>query len=665
MAGGYSGQLVALDVDNPTFDASTPLVAANQVTAGNITNQTNALALQNQVMQRNALLDYYKSVRGGGQPAAATSPLSAVSPSAVTAPPPTPAMLISGAASKATDADSWDASMAGLQKQGVTEAGQFIGRYTPKLQQQVIGAYAPAPATPPANANIPGASPLSAVGGAPGADPASPLSAAGAPAGPSPVSPLSGAPAAAGGAPSAMGAGSPLAMLGILNPTAASNIANFNARMNYAQTGNPDALRIDPQAMAQVGAYTKDMSESQKTKFTLAADAAGRAANAALTIPAGPQRDAYMQQAYAQMQKNGLVPPDSEAHNGPITDDVLQHIITQSMTVDQAMKSSGQEAGNIARAQLPSELAKIGATGAQNRQTQAVAPFNLTPGDSRFVPGQGVVAGPSATGAGPVSPLSAVGPTSAGPATAAPPFSGSPLAAAPAAGSGPGATLIASGQNPGVVAGQKAQAEQFVKYQGDLADSAAKATASNTDWDQMRNESQTWQQGKFADKIGDAKAYLSSMATQLGIAPGQYADQVGDWQAFTKNAGALLRDAAHQVSPRVGVQEMQLVAKSLPSAEMSGQAFGQIADQMQGINDFTLAKNAAAANYQGTQPQFEADFNKNVTPLAFVVNRMSPADSLTFSNNLKKTEAGRQEIARIISSMQYADKAGLFAAAGH
>lgn len=658
MAGGYSGQLVALDVDSPSFDASTPLLAANQITAGSITNQTNALSLQNQVMQRNALLDYYKSVRGG-QPAATTSPLSSVSPSAITAPPPTPAMLISGAASKATDADSWDASMASLQKQGVAEAGQFIGRYTPKLQQQVIGAYAPAPAPPlPANGNAGPSSPLGAVGAPDGAA-SSPLSASGGPAGVAPASPLAAGPAgSAGGA-----GGSPLAMLGILNPTAASNIANLQARLKYSQSGDINDLRVDPQAMASVATATKDMTDSQKTKFTMAADAAGRAANAALTIPAGPQRDAYMKQAYANMQKNGLVPPDSEPHDGPITDDVLQHIITQSMTVDQAMQASGQTAGNIARAQLPSELAKIGATGAQARLTQAVAPYTLEPGAERYAPGRGVIAGSGAGPAGPASPLSAVSP--AGGTTAAPPFSASPLAAAPAAAGGTlAATPIATGQNPGIIAGQKAQAEQFVKYQGDLADSAAKAITSNNDWDQMRAESQTWQQGKFADSIGDAKSYLSSMAQQVGLPPGKYADQVGDWQAFTKNAGALLRDAAHAVSPRVGVQEMQLVAKSLPSAEMSKPAFQQIADQMQGINDFTVAKNAAAANFQGTQPAFEAEFNKNVSPLAFVVNRMSPSDYVTFSNNLKKTDAGRQELAKIVNSMQYADKNGLFSALG-
>lgn len=50
--------------------------------------------------------------------------------------------LIANAAAHALDADSWDAAMREAVDKGAPEAGQFIGRYTPLLQQRLFGAYA-------------------------------------------------------------------------------------------------------------------------------------------------------------------------------------------------------------------------------------------------------------------------------------------------------------------------------------------------------------------------------------------------------------------------------------------------------------------------------------------------------------------------------------------
>jgi len=73
--------------------------------------------------------------------------------------------LIANAAAHAMDADSWDAAMQKAVKQGATEAGQYVGRYTPLLQQRLYESYSGAP--PAAQGAAPGASGAPASAGRP------------------------------------------------------------------------------------------------------------------------------------------------------------------------------------------------------------------------------------------------------------------------------------------------------------------------------------------------------------------------------------------------------------------------------------------------------------------------------------------------------------------
>ena len=46
--------------------------------------------------------------------------------------------LVANAAAHALDSDSWDTAMQAAVKQGAPEAAQYIGRYTPLLQQRLF-----------------------------------------------------------------------------------------------------------------------------------------------------------------------------------------------------------------------------------------------------------------------------------------------------------------------------------------------------------------------------------------------------------------------------------------------------------------------------------------------------------------------------------------------
>ena len=109
---------IALQVKTPTpapvpvFNAATPLAQAQVLQAGDTnlqTGQTNLAILNRQ----NAGQDIqYRN------------------------------QLIADAAAHALDADSWDAAMRAAVQKGAPEAGQYVGRYTPLLQQRLFGAYA-------------------------------------------------------------------------------------------------------------------------------------------------------------------------------------------------------------------------------------------------------------------------------------------------------------------------------------------------------------------------------------------------------------------------------------------------------------------------------------------------------------------------------------------
>lgn len=243
-----------------------------------------------------------------------------------------------------------------------------------------------------------------------------------------------------------------------------------------------------------------------------------------------------------------------------------------------------------------------------------------------------------------------------------------PAAAGPVPGIPTGAVVQTPAQAANLEvqkAAQQAQNANDISAMGshrtELANQAQSAVASNSLLDQMRVEGQGFDHGNFTNAYQGIAKDVGSIQQAFG---GKMPASVGDWEAFQKNAGALARTAASALSPRVGVQELELVQKYLPSANMSSQAFSRIADQSQGLNDYQIARNAAAANFTGRPAQFESQFNANVTPGVFILHRMSVPDAATFAHSLQATPEGRQTWSRIMSGAQYAQQHGLFDAVG-
>lgn len=242
-----------------------------------------------------------------------------------------------------------------------------------------------------------------------------------------------------------------------------------------------------------------------------------------------------------------------------------------------------------------------------------------------------------------------------------------------------GATSAVEGMPPGAIpTGMTPITQEFMHERGEnLANQfgqidadAASAKAGNFLFDNLRNDSQSWQPGRFADWEGDARSWLSAVGHTVGISdtdPDMKAldTKLGDYQAFLKSSGTLLRTAVHDVSSRAAVQEYNLISQTLPHPTTSAQGFGQVADQWQGINDFHIAKQKFAQNYQNHPQDFNVDFNSQVSPTSFMLNRMQQTpqgqqDAQAMFSRLQATPEGRQQIGHIQQQYRFARDAGLF-----
>lgn len=105
-------QSIALQGRYPDFSPVSTLQAANQFEAGQLANETSQTQLQR--LQR---VNQGEDIQARNQ-------------------------LIRDAAAHAQDAASWDAAMKAAAAKGAPEAQQYVGRYTPLLQQRLFESYA-------------------------------------------------------------------------------------------------------------------------------------------------------------------------------------------------------------------------------------------------------------------------------------------------------------------------------------------------------------------------------------------------------------------------------------------------------------------------------------------------------------------------------------------
>ncbi len=336
--------------------------------------------------------------------------------------------------------------------------------------------------------------------------------------------------------------------------------------------------------------------------------------------------------------------------------------ITKDMYDAQALLAGvSGPAGDAARSKLtewgasnPDYKAEVAGKEAKARSPYTVLNRSEGQGFAGSGPGPAGIQPPaapvSATGAPTATPTNA---TSA-PTAPVPAYGGNVMGALPKAMPLPQPTDV----------GSRAQVQELGKQLGELGpkidEGATNAVNSNYLIDQMRQESRTWPMGKFANISGEANALLDGYREQFNL-PGVQA--AGDYQAFNKNAMELARQTVRATSARAAYQEMTLIQSALPKADMSRIGFSQIADQLQGANDFALAQQQAKNNWMqqngGNLNGFESWFNRSLSPGVFLINRMDPDARTKVFNKLSATDNGRKLIDKWAQQGQYARSIGL------
>lgn len=237
---------------------------------------------------------------------------------------------------------------------------------------------------------------------------------------------------------------------------------------------------------------------------------------------------------------------------------------------------------------------------------------------------------------------------------------------------------------PGVEETMTNGIERIDGMQEQASKDAVSAAQGNATIQRLRDTSQSWTSDKFAEWHNDARTWSMAIGHQLGINDPRLEQQVGDFAAFNKNAQQMVQERVRMVSPRASTQEYQMISKSLPSSEIGNNAIQQISDQIQGTNDFTIARNYALSRWRAAQAQmtpnqqyiqtlgdFDGNLLKRITPYTFMLHAMTQtqggqAQFQGLVSNLQKTPEGQRELQRIQQQFQYGKQSGMFdAAAGN
>ena len=232
--------------------------------------------------------------------------------------------------------------------------------------------------------------------------------------------------------------------------------------------------------------------------------------------------------------------------------------------------------------------------------------------------------------------------------------------------------------NPYIQENIEAGVKEMNDYQTDLTDQAEAAVGQNTVLQQMRHESTTWTPNNFAPIKNEVNRVANSIMQSFGIQNPQLNQEIGDYGSFIKNYGLLWQEQVRKVSSRASTQEAKMVGEAMPSATVGGNGLTQIFDELQGVNDYTVAKEKAFGVWkqsisnltpQDTMDQlnasFGAQFDQRIRPVAFIINRMyqTPEGQQQVQiliHNLQQSKEGQAELASLKKQIAYGQQAGLF-----
>lgn len=231
---------------------------------------------------------------------------------------------------------------------------------------------------------------------------------------------------------------------------------------------------------------------------------------------------------------------------------------------------------------------------------------------------------------------------------------------APVAQAQPG---IGPRMTPREVSADQGAGAQDAKYSETIANAAQSARGVNATLGNMVRDAEKLPVGRGMTAVNEGRAWLQSMYENIpGLKswlPDPAKDATAAYDSLVKNSGQLTRQALLQTHERAAIA-YDMIQRQLPNVETSRGGLGHIAAEWMGLNDDAIAKQAVMSNrpVAGRSDAFEAEWNKNVNPVAFMVARMSPQDRTTVIKGLNQTEGGRQILADIKKTDTFLAKSG-------
>lgn len=213
--------------------------------------------------------------------------------------------------------------------------------------------------------------------------------------------------------------------------------------------------------------------------------------------------------------------------------------------------------------------------------------------------------------------------------------------------------------SPQRVEEMKGVGEEAAKTREEIIDEANAAQAQQANLETMKADAAQFYTGPFANHYAEAQQLLRL------INPSEAQNlKVASYEDFNKSAGQLIRSTVREQSSRAAVQEFKLITQQLPNAEMSPQGLGYVVDDLMGINDYRIAKAQAQHAWEqrpgsqgpGDVSGFETDWQKQVTPYAFMFARMDPTRRQAIISTVAKQPGGADELSHLAQQVKYAQQ---------
>jgi len=229
---------------------------------------------------------------------------------------------------------------------------------------------------------------------------------------------------------------------------------------------------------------------------------------------------------------------------------------------------------------------------------------------------------------------------------------------APAPGMAQGSGIPTAPLSPRALAAERAAGNKDAEYSDKLAEDAKTARSVNYTLDNISRDAENLPVGRGMAGVAEGRAWLQSVYDNVPAAknfmsdPGK--DATAAYDSLLKNSGQLTRQALMQTHERAAVA-YNMIQKQLPSVDTSRGGLQHVVAEWQGMNDDSQAKQQVMSNrpVAGRSDKFEAEWNQNVNPVAFMLARLNPDDRTKVIKGLSSSPQGKQVLSDIKNTYAY------------